>query len=289
MQKVFILSVALIAMMGSLWGCHSDIHVERGYVSDPVIVPDPYVPKYPESRAYDTGYYGTGCSDGTREGFIDSNLYPFIAGCAGAWTIPGVHHDEGPACGRMAGNSNYNRFGDNCNVEDLCAPGWHVCYGADDVTSNTPVGVGCAPVMDGTVGPAFFLTRATSNGGLICGEDGSYYASAFNDVFGCGDLGCTPGPEKNCGPLNATSHDACAMLMHGSCDCYWDGYSVSCSGATGCNWCRSVEYYEAYYNQYIPDNGAWDCGATRSFEADDILKHDPDYLGGVLCCMDFEY
>ena len=34
-----------------------------------------------------------GCADGQREGFTDLAMYPDIAGCSGAWTIPGIHTD----------------------------------------------------------------------------------------------------------------------------------------------------------------------------------------------------
>jgi len=32
----------------------------------------------------------TGCGGGQREGFLHAGTYPDIAGCAGAWTVPGV-------------------------------------------------------------------------------------------------------------------------------------------------------------------------------------------------------
>src|SRR5262249_10188320 len=43
-----------------------------------------------------------GCADGQREGFRNLTTYPNIAGCSGAWTIPGIHGSNpgiAPACG----------------------------------------------------------------------------------------------------------------------------------------------------------------------------------------------
>ena len=37
-----------------------------------------------------------GCSDGTREGFRDLIRFNNLAACGGAWTVPGIHHNEGP-------------------------------------------------------------------------------------------------------------------------------------------------------------------------------------------------
>ena len=89
-----------------------------------------------------------GCADGTREGFTSQSTYPTIASCGGAWSIPGAFHDE-PDCGRLAGNDGINEAGAGCNVEDLCAGGWHVCYGPDDIDVRTG-GNGCADAVKAT-------------------------------------------------------------------------------------------------------------------------------------------
>lgn len=46
-----------------------------------------------------------GCADGTREGFTGRTLHPDIAGCSGAWDVPGIHTEnpgEAPACPGLA-------------------------------------------------------------------------------------------------------------------------------------------------------------------------------------------
>ena len=32
----------------------------------------------------------SGCSDGTREGFLPAGSFPDIAGCSGGWSVPGI-------------------------------------------------------------------------------------------------------------------------------------------------------------------------------------------------------
>src|ERR1043166_4724932 len=74
-----------------------------------------------------------GCSDGTREALAS---FATIAACAGAWSVQGVIEDVAPACARAAGNTGTNVAGTGCNVADLCAEGWHVCHGKDDVAAH---------------------------------------------------------------------------------------------------------------------------------------------------------
>lgn len=226
------------------------------------------------------GRIATGCSDGTREGFLDETRYPDIAACSGAWNIPGIHHDEGPACGRLSGNNGANIYGTGCNVEDLCAAGWHVCHGVDDIANHSSIG--CEGIMDGQPQPGFFVSRETSNGALTCTGDGYGHPGYANDLFGCGDLGCGLGAEKRCGAINRSSHDGCLGIDSSYvCQCANYGGNVKCSGDQGCNWCRPVAYFNARDNTVYPD--AWKCGNAGSNEAHRVTKISPD-LGGVLCC-----
>lgn len=61
-----------------------------------------------------------GCSDGTREGFINTNSYASIASCAGTWDRQSLRASStGASCGNDLGK---------CTVPaDACATGWHVC------------------------------------------------------------------------------------------------------------------------------------------------------------------
>lgn len=140
------------------------------------------------------GVAGTGCSDGTREGFRDSSVWPIIAGCAGGFSQPGVIGTLRPACALLAGDSSYNPTGAGCSAADLCSKGWHVCLGGPDVKSHSPTGDCEGAVLAGE--PRFFIvaTGATSTG--VCISD----TAAANDLHGCGGLGQPESPD--CPPLN---------------------------------------------------------------------------------------
>jgi hypothetical protein len=51
-----------------------------------------------------------GCTDGTREGFVDVTVHPDLAACAGAWQ---------------------GDLDTSTSADGLCATGWHVCNAAD--------------------------------------------------------------------------------------------------------------------------------------------------------------
>jgi hypothetical protein len=210
-----------------------------------------------------------GCSDGTREGFLDTTMYPDIAGCAGGWSIPGImgfnpgtapdcpsiatFDTLDPACGRQAGNSSANPNGTGCNVADLCAAGWHVCTSSADVMSHSPTGCdGAAP--DST--SVFFATRQSSTGCGVCATGTAIgpqctpascntgcaqTAAISNDVFGCGNIGSTP--SSACGPLNEFSQNECSSLpspwscndsTSGECEAYVVTKSSPAAGGVLC-------------------------------------------------------
>ena len=257
----------------------------------------------PESEACDGGVCVmdpafVGCSDLTREGFLSIAHYPLIAACGGAWTIPGIHN-ETPACSREAGNTGTNPDGTGCNVTDLCAAGWHVCLGKDDVLYRSPLG--CEEIMDGAKSPAFFLTRTSSTGAMNCSPDTIGSPTTVNDIFGCGDLGC-PATAATCYPLTQGSHDGCKSLKNkptSSCTCAFKGdldpsnpaydpgnfTDVYCSPSSGgCGWCKPLDYFNVLLGVYHPD--AWNCGSPGSTEANNVTKTSPDQQGGVICCKD---
>jgi len=129
----------------------------------------------------------SGCSDGTRDGFNDAQLYPDIAACAGAWTDPG-----------LAARATTRRS----SAAALCAKGWHVCATSSEVAERTK-GRGCADAAPSKA-PVFFATLESGPGYAHCEGEGS------NDIFGCGTLGATP--AKDCGVLNRFSHNNCSAL-----------------------------------------------------------------------------
>jgi hypothetical protein len=239
-----------------------------------------------------------GCSDGTREGFLALGAYPLIAACGGAWDVPGIHNVV-PACGRAAGNTGDNPMGQGCNVTDLCAEGWHVCLGKDDVLYRSELG--CTEIMDNAQSPAFFLTRTSSTGAFNCAPDVIGDPSTVNDIFGCGDLGC-PANEESCEPLQLGSHDGCKALKNEpttGCQCYFKGElpptdpkyvegdfeNVVCSPQSGgCGWCKPLDYFNKLLG--VEHEDVWDCGSSGAYEAENVIKTDPYGQGGVICCKD---
>jgi hypothetical protein len=132
-----------------------------------------------------------GCSDGTREALAS---FSTIAACGGAWTVQGVIEDVAPACGRHAGNTGSNAAGTGCNVADLCAEGWHVCRGKDDVSAHDGVAA-CSALAARTT--EIYLTRQRGDHTtLMCAVGASTMA---DDAYGCGGLGAA---TTNCGPLD---------------------------------------------------------------------------------------
>lgn len=139
-----------------------------------------------------------GCADGEREAFEDEDALPDIAGCAGAWQVPGVVVNV-PNCNRQAGDDALDPLGTGCSVEDLCGEGWHVCLSRAEVMER-----GITSCNDHAFGGAFFATRQSGNGSDTCANTG------VNDVFGCGDIGHTM--IVGCAPLNRSTANGCAAL-----------------------------------------------------------------------------
>ncbi len=141
---------------------------------------------------------GSGCADGTREGFTDG-AHPNIAACQGAWTEPGLSAAVGTGCTVTPGNSGSNRDGSGCAAADLCAPGWHICASAAEVSAAQVTGD-----CDGHIhaGAGFFATNQVSGLGG-CGSDGT--TGDDDDIIGCSSatlddvVGCTPLTD-NLGP-----------------------------------------------------------------------------------------
>jgi hypothetical protein len=162
-----------------------------------------------------------GCADGTREAFVDEARYPDIAGCSGAFDVPGLRPGASPSCGRRAGNDGEDPSGAGCGANDLCADGYRVCASAADVARRSPDG--CAGGADGPPG-SFFATAQSGPGCALCatGDDpgcGNNTCNpgcaqtdrTTNDLFGCGDVGERPN-VASCAPLDRFSNNLCAAL-----------------------------------------------------------------------------
>lgn len=138
------------------------------------------------------GVIGSGCADGTREGFRDDRRWPRIAGCAGGFARPGVVGILAPMCNRRAGDGSDNPTGAGCSAADLCAGGWHVCRDGADVAASSPTGCeGCVKAGE----PRFFLVAAGAWPSGACAAD----PAAATDLHGCGGKGQPEVPA--CAPL----------------------------------------------------------------------------------------
>ncbi|MEJ7731925.1 MAG: hypothetical protein WKG00_22285 [Polyangiaceae bacterium] len=139
-----------------------------------------------------SGPSDVGCSDGTREYFADVGAQPDIAGCDGAFQIPGTTSDAStmPMCDRMSGNDGAILDGEGCTIEDLCAKGWHVCVDDDEVGAKSSTGE-CEPALSAT----FYLTRQSQDPNGDCADP-----PAVNNLVGCGTIGDES--PANCNPLS---------------------------------------------------------------------------------------
>jgi hypothetical protein len=175
----------------------------------------------------------SGCSDGSREGFIDAAKYPQIAGCSGGFSVPGLLGALKSTCGFNSGNNSPNPSGNGCSAGDLCAPGFHVCRSAADVKAHSPTGCDNAAPSAGL----FFATGQSSTGcgtcalgndvnpmvcnGCSCATDCAQTPLTANDLFGCGSIGTS---ATSCSVLDRTSSNLCADL----------GPPWSCGNGNGC-------------------------------------------------------
>jgi hypothetical protein len=133
-----------------------------------------------------------GCSDATREAFIDVRGQPDIAGCSGRFQggIVGAITAE-PRCGRLSGNTGTNPDDAQCAVEDLCAEGWSVCRGFEEVSGHAASGA--CDLAGAPLG--IWITRQTT------GTDGSCGAPTQDNLVGCGSSIGVPA-HASCAPLD---------------------------------------------------------------------------------------
>jgi hypothetical protein len=160
-----------------------------------------------DDAGLDASFADVGCADGEREGFLDLDGEPNIAGCSGGFAVAGVITVLAPGCARAAGDDGANPNGDGCNVTDLCAVGWHVCATPAEVAASSFFGTCAGAVADGAA--EFFTTRASGTGGYEC-NGGS------NDLFGCGSTGYQP-VAVSCAPLDRSSGNLCEAVADWNC------------------------------------------------------------------------
>jgi hypothetical protein len=208
-----------------------------------------------------------GCADGTREGFIDQDSHPFIAGCSGGWSVGGITRpDLAPTCDHASGNDSANPEGNGCSAADLCSPGWHVCQGKLEVADLSPDGCAGA-VPPGTPDKSlFFAVQQNSQADSVCDD-----SDLGNDVFGCGNLGTVLSPDKNCGPL-----DRVLASMHaGTC-----GFNEA-EPPHGPWLCAGGDDSHLHEGSLVKKNGC--PSVSCSYDGNPV---DNSGKGGVLCCID---
>jgi hypothetical protein len=208
-----------------------------------------------------------GCADGTREGFLSLQAYPEIAGCSGAWSVGGITRpDLEPTCGRNSGNDSDNPEGAGCSAADLCAPGWHVCLGKLEVAALSPDGCAGA-VPPGTPDKTlFFAVMQNSRADSVCDQ-----SDQGNDVFGCGNLGTSLSPDKNCQPLNRVL----ASMHAGTC-----GFNEA-EPPLGPWMCQGGDDSHLHEGSLVRKNGC--PSVSCSYDGNPV---DNSGKGGVLCCLD---
>ena len=232
--------------------------------------------------------------------------------------MPGVAATRLPSCGRLAGNDVAGQTGLNCNVTDLCAPGWHVCEAPGEVARSSSDG--CTSVGTGGLS----LTRTSGPGGSFCGGGGQA------GVFGCGDgvprvvaggagsvaqdqllqagsvdalagvvdvvmtgtgdadlyvrVGAEPTlTEYDCRPYGGDANESCAVAGPGR-------VFIAVNGFTASDFTLSVTYPTLAVTCAPLDAGLtsadcpadWACGAAGA-EAAQVQRLVPSG-GGVLCC-----
>jgi hypothetical protein len=162
------------------------------------------------SPAAENSVPGTGCMDGTREGFRDDQLWPSIAGCAGEFTRPGVIQPLPRVCTASDDGGAGDAASAACSAADLCAVGWHVCRDGAEVAASSPAGCeGCVNAGE----ESFFLAAMGASPLGYCIAD----PTAANGLHGCGGMGEPENPE--CAPLTRRMSFADCLATQGVWNC----------------------------------------------------------------------
>ncbi|MEZ4391011.1 MAG: MXAN_6577-like cysteine-rich protein [Polyangiales bacterium] len=203
-----------------------------------------------------------GCADGTREAFVNRTSFPQIAGCSGAWSLPGIFPaipastmSQCATLGNSSTTAPANGMG--CASSNLCARGWHICNGGEIRTRT--MNMGCTATTDYPAS-SFFAAAVSGTGCFVCAlRSNTMTGSACtslncaqncqesgdlnNDFFGCGSYGAPVQAGINCDGLNRVSGNDCVSIP-----------------------------------------GTWSCGGMTQ-ESRTVTKTG-NANGGVLCCRD---
>ena len=133
-----------------------------------------------------------GCSDNTREGFVNGERFPDIASCAGDFTDRNLRATRtNTTCG--------NSLDVTCpTAEDLCAEGWHICM-RNGNSADLRDRVSASQCNSNVAGNDYFVTGSShcnSSGPCLYNEPLSCMTSvACSQPVICGPC---PGEDSNC-------------------------------------------------------------------------------------------
>jgi cysteine-rich repeat protein len=166
-------------------------------------------------------YAVVGCADGLRDHLTSITATRKIAGCAGSWSIPGLHTlPSGTTTCAHSGNNGPNPLGVPCAASDLCAAGWHLCGTLMQITADLEAGVMC----DSSNGAAGFFSSNVPVG-AVCDT------ASNTGLVGCGTVGSTP--PASCNPLTRKIETGCPTMPGWSCTTMTDRTSVVKTGGDG--------------------------------------------------------
>jgi len=153
-----------------------------------------------------------GCSDGTREGFLERTVYPNVASCQAAWETQSLRASYSDA--RPCGNS----LGECTAPGDACADGWHPClYSGQpaDLQDRLPNPADCLSPIAGSA--KFLMAASVVNNGEAsnCTAPLPCVTGYYSESLCCGNDCNIPNDSAN--------------------DCIWPnatGYGASCGSAS---------------------------------------------------------
>ncbi len=159
---------------------------------------------------------GSGCADGEREGFLDPDEFPTIAGCQASWSgLKDLRADNtGSACGDDLGSCD--------EPADACEAGWSICglEGAPSQISEQVDGEQCAAAGGGSGAFVAAMSHCTLFADPVCEYDEPYPCTPSGDCSEpvcCGpecttDVGCKDGVYPGTTAAGGANAAGCGSL-----------------------------------------------------------------------------
>ncbi len=200
-----------------------------------------------------------GCADGQRDAFTDKATFPNIAGCAGAWTVPGVfpyspRTSKVAACATNGDDKEAPGPGTDCSAGDLCAPGWHICKGGE-IGPRTG-GKNCAAMPAAEVATGFYTASISGPGCFVCAA----INGAITDPVQCTSNSCKVGCHERDDLTNDLFGCGNSSVKNANCE----------ANVSSGNVCNAV------------DTSVWKC--PDDTKEGIVVTKIGSKNGGVLCC-----